>query len=118
MHCVLIVEDNLDLQFLYRRAMKIEGYDVQITSNGQEALNYLKTAPELPKVIVLDLMMPVMDGFEFLDAKKSNTLIRDIPVVVCSASKERNKVPANIEFISKPVELETLLNVIEKYCPK
>ena len=116
MKCVLIVEDNPDLQFLYRRAMTLEGYDVQMTSNGQEALDYLRSGSELPQVIVLDLMMPVMDGFKFLEIQKKDHDLKDIPVVVCSASKERNRIPSDVEFHSKPLEIDNLLKVIENYC--
>lgn len=117
MQCVLIVEDNIDLQILYSHALRLEGYSVKFASNGQEALEYLQNPHEdKPKVILLDLMMPIMDGFQFLDIKKDNSGIREIPVVVCSALKETHRLPKDVYVLHKPVDLDKLLVLVAKYC--
>ena len=60
---LLVVEDSLDLQYLTKELFESEGYNVHCASNGQEALNFLRTAMIKPDLILLDLMMPIMDGY-------------------------------------------------------
>jgi len=114
MSAVLIVEDNPDLQALYRAAVRNEGYEPLLASDGLEALNLLKTSSVQPNVIILDLMMPVMDGWQFMEHFNKDPSINTIPVVVCSASK--SAAPPNVKIMKKPVELDRLLDVLNSYC--
>ncbi|MGE0526948.1 MAG: response regulator [Bdellovibrionales bacterium] len=114
MQCILVVEDNDDLRQLYRQALHMEGYSAVMTTNGREALDLLHTHQPKPRLIILDLMMPVMDGWEFLREQSKDENLRDIPVVVCSAAKDQ--VPSNVRFIRKPVDLNALLTVVEEHC--
>ena len=111
---VLVVEDNVDLRMLYRSALASEGYEVFLASNGKEALETLHEMDRKPSLILLDLMMPVMDGWEFLKKRATDARIADIPVVVCSAS--RDNIPPQTTFMKKPVELDSVLDVVEQYC--
>lgn len=111
---VLIVEDNADLRYLYQVAVKNEGHTPMVASNGKEALEQLQKASVLPHLILLDLMMPVMDGWQFLEERKKDSKLCDIPVILCSAAHER--MPEHIEFLKKPVDLKKLVEVLDKYC--
>lgn len=76
----MIIEDNKDIQEIYKHSFEKGGYEVILEDNGLDGL--AKAAEKIPDVILLDLMMPKMDGFEFLKELKKNQL--DIPVIVCS----------------------------------
>ncbi len=112
--CVMVVEDNDDLRMLYLQAMKLGGYGVVMASNGKEALELLRSSPTMPRVILLDLMMPIMDGWQFLKEQSLDDKLKDIPVVVCSASKEN--IPEGVKFLKKPIDLDSLLDVARTYC--
>ena len=115
MATILIVEDNLDLRTLYEEAMSLEGYAVVTAANGQEALDILGTAGlAAPSLIHLGLMMPVMNGWTFLQEREKEAKLKSIPVVVCSASKD--DIPLGVPFLKKPVDLDQLLAVASRYC--
>jgi CheY-like chemotaxis protein len=113
MSSVLVVEDNDDLRFLYGQALSEEGYDVHLAANGQEALDMLRQMSVIPRLILLDLMMPVMDGKEFLVHQAADPSLANIPVVICSAS--RAGVSAQMRLLKKPVDLQTLLDLVKEY---
>ncbi|NTW61276.1 response regulator [Candidatus Saccharibacteria bacterium] len=80
---ILIIEDNEDIQQLYRYAFEESNYDVKISSNGLAGIN--DAVEYLPDIILLDIMMPEMNGFEFLEALTNNTSIKKrIPIIVLS----------------------------------
>lgn len=112
--CVLVVEDNPDLRLLYRMALKNEGHEIQLAENGQAALDILRATNEKPKLIILDLMMPVMDGWEFLKVRDADVSLAGIPVVVCSASKDN--LPSNLPVLMKPIDLEAVIELAARYC--
>ena len=76
----MIIEDNKDLQEIYKHSFEKNGYEVVLEDNGLDAIN--QVAEKMPDVILLDLMLPKMNGFQFLKEIKKNQL--DIPVIVCS----------------------------------
>jgi CheY-like chemotaxis protein len=111
---ILVVEDDADIREVLVQVLEFEGYQVITAENGREALERLSNA-ELPGLILLDLMMPVMDGWRFREAQLSNTKISGIPVVVLSADGNLQQKAATIHaagYLKKPVELETLLNTV------
>ena len=77
---IMIIEDNKDIQEIYRHSFEKGGYEVILEDNGLDGLAHV--AEKMPDVILLDLMLPKMDGFEFLKELKKNQL--DVPVIVCS----------------------------------
>jgi DNA-binding response OmpR family regulator len=80
---VLIIEDNEDIQQLYQYAFEESGYEVKISGNGLNGIN--DVVEYVPDVVLLDIMMPEMNGFEFLEALKNNTSLKvQIPIVVLS----------------------------------
>src|SRR5438128_8871587 len=81
---VLIVEDDADLRDMMAQLLTIEGFSATTVANGREALDYL-TRGDRPDVILLDLMMPVMDGWEFRRTQLADPALADVPVIVLSA---------------------------------
>src|SRR4051812_37667489 len=94
---VLIVEDERDIRDTLEEVLKYEGFSVHSSSNGQEALTLLKTI-ERPCLILLDMMMPVMNGWEFLQMQRQDEILATIPVVVVSAGGEKAQAPGAIHF--------------------
>lgn len=78
---VMIIEDNKDIQEIYRHSFEKAGWEVVLENDGFEGINHV--AGKMPDVILLDLMMPKMDGFQFLKELKNSQLLT-MPVVVCS----------------------------------
>lgn len=111
------MEDDEDIRESLRDLLESEGYAVSTAANGQEALARL-TAPERPCLILLDMMMPVMSGAEFLTVLREDQALAPIPVIVVSAwPKEAAKSGADIQgFVQKPVDLDRLLAFIRQYC--
>lgn len=88
---ILIIEDNKDIQEIYKHSFEKDGFEVLLEDNGLDGL--ARAAEKMPDIILLDLMMPKMDGFEFLKELKKNQL--NIPVVVCSNISD-NEITAKI----------------------
>ena len=105
---VLIVEDDVDTREMLGRYLELEGFRVETAANGRQALERLESGSE-PSVIVLDLMMPVMDGWQFRREQAQRGEIAKIPVIVVSAAgKDRiSQIDADA-YLSKPVDLDEL----------
>ncbi len=118
MHVVLVVEDDPDIRATLCDALEDNGYTAVPASNGVEALDYLRGASARPCLILLDLMMPVMDGQEFRAEQRADRALADIPVVVISAYRDLDKYRTELatECLAKPVRLETLLQAARKHC--
>lgn len=113
--CVLIVEDDQTIRETLQLTLEIEGYTVYGASNGQDALEKLPLIPR-PRLILLDLMMPVMNGWQFMDELRKTTDFSAIPVVVVTAFNEKTRSIQAQAVMKKPVELNALLNVVNRYC--
>jgi CheY-like chemotaxis protein len=115
-HCggILVVDDDPDIRDSLREVLEDEGYDVSCVGNGQEALDHLKAASPRPCVILLDLMMPVMDGWQFLAerSRRSNAT----PVVLLSGLSFINDAPGVADFLCKPVNYEKLRDCLGRFC--
>jgi CheY-like chemotaxis protein len=114
-HQVLVVEDDEDIRDSLREALESDGYLVTTAEDGKEGLQALDEMPR-PCLILLDLMMPVMNGWQFLEKMKENTVLATIPVVVVTAAGERGNAAKADMLIKKPVDLDHLLSVIKRYC--
>jgi CheY-like chemotaxis protein len=109
---ILVVEDDEELRRLYRHALQMAGYDVQEARGGFEALRRLDTNP--PDLIILDLMLPGMDGFTVRSELAAHAQNRNIPIVVVTGSKENHdKLDVNC-ILRKPVTEEYLLEVVRR----
>lgn len=111
---VLIVDDNPDTLQTLSWFLEDEGYRTQTASNGQEAMALLQKG-ERPCVVLLDLMMPVMDGWQVISAMRKSEVLSDIPIVVISAFADRT--PLQVErILSKPPNLDALLETVADFC--
>lgn len=114
---VLLAEDDEDLRDAMVDVLKNAGYTVEAVSNGRAALEWLEDNSPPPKLILLDLMMPVMDGWQFLDERERIPKIAAVPVVVLSANAGFTRVSETTRFMRKPVAVKVLLSVVSRYCP-
>lgn len=113
---VFVVEDDVDTRDMLGRFLELEGFQVEVAANGRQALDRL-TSGVHPCVILLDLMMPVMDGWQFRRQQVLDAQLADIPVIVVSAAgKERIAGIDADGYLSKPVDLELLLAQVNQYC--
>ena len=110
---VLIVNDDPDLLDVTSFVIETEGMAVETARNGAEALALLRAGRQ-PWLVLLDLMMPVMNGWEFLAAIANDPLLQELPVVVLTAA-EHAQIPGALEVLSKPMDLKELLRVVERY---
>jgi CheY-like chemotaxis protein len=116
---IMIIEDALDIQTVVRKFLEAEGFPTLCARNGLEALELLRSAEDLPAVILLDLMMPGMNGYEFRTVQRRDPRLSRIPVVVMTADGHIDDKAAMIEAqgcIKKPMNIDQLLEVATRYC--
>ncbi|HEY0477821.1 MAG TPA: response regulator [Kofleriaceae bacterium] len=118
-HHVLVVDDDRDIRDSLVELLQDQGYQAAGAANGLEALEVMRTGQELPCVILLDLMMPMMDGWEFREAQLKNPAWTQIPVIVISAYGDLDaKARAlAVEHLRKPLALRTLMEAVRRHCP-
>ena len=115
---VLVVEDNDDVREAMLALIQSAGFRVRGAENGQHALEMLHDGSELPSLIVLDLMMPVMNGLEFRQRQLADPNLKQIPVVVVTAygnAIDRRRF-SGAEVLGKPIELDRMLDVVRERC--
>ena len=119
MASVMIVEDDRDTREMLARFLELEGFDVREAANGQLALEALREDSRTC-VILLDLMMPVMNGWQFRSAQTNDPELSKIPVVVVTAAGARDQIPAidADAWLSKPVDFDRLLATIDPLCSR
>jgi CheY-like chemotaxis protein len=113
--CILIVDDEAEIRFVISELLSDEGYMVAQAANGREALIYLQRAKPLPCVILLDMMMPLMNGWDFLHARQRDAVVRAIPVVLISAYRALLEAAAPLgvqQALDKPIDLDRLLVLV------
>jgi CheY-like chemotaxis protein len=108
---VLVVEDDPDLRDSLVEILESEGHGVLSAENGERALELLSWG-EPPSLIVLDLMMPVMNGWEFLEIIRRDARLKSVPVVVVTAARDA-KVEGASYCIEKPLILDKLLGLLK-----
>jgi CheY-like chemotaxis protein len=112
-HTVLVIEDEESLRDLMREALELSGYDVVAAGNGREALDAMARIEHVC-LVLLDLLMPVMNGWEFFSELRSRSTLASVPVVVHTS--EPGQAPTGVRVLQKPVKLERLLAVVHEYC--
>jgi CheY-like chemotaxis protein len=117
---VLVVDDDESIREAVSQALREAGYEVATANNGRQALDWLHEREIHPCVILLDLMMPVMDGKAFREAQLQDPVLAEVPVVVLTADGRAAALKASprdaAPRLAKPIRLEALLNVIAGYC--
>ncbi len=114
---ILVVDDDLDILESVQDALSTEGFHVLTAVNGAEALKVLRSGAR-PAIVLLDLMMPVMNGFEFLEAQAGDPQIASVPVLVVSADaslRVKTAATSATGFVQKPFKLVTILEAIKKH---
>ena len=109
---VLLVDDDEDVRVSLRALLVSQGYAIAEARDGQQALDYLQDNPP-PCLILLDLVMPRMDGWEFLTLKAQDKKLAALPVVITSGTVAN--LPPNFAVVRKPWNVADLLNLVRKY---
>jgi len=118
-HQVLVIEDDVDIRESLMDFLEDHGYQPVGAGHGQEALQKLGGADLRPCLIILDLMMPVMDGRTFRQQQLMRPGLSEIPVLIMSASREVEKTAkelGTVGHLPKPLDLPTLLEVVRDHC--
>ena len=112
---ILIVEDDEDVREMLATTLELEGTEVVTAANGLEAYHLARL--HHPKLIVLDLMMPVMDGWEFRRRQRGDPQLAGVPVVVLSALDQSRAADLDgAAFLKKPLDFDRLLELVRHYC--
>jgi CheY-like chemotaxis protein len=115
---ILIVDDEPSIKHLLRVMLELNGYHVETACNGKAALELLRSI-DMPALILLDLMMPVMNGWEFYEAIKSDPSYRNyqqIPIVLITAYSEDDIEMPPLEILRKPIDTRLLDGIVSRYC--
>src|SRR5688572_30119052 len=111
---VMIVDDDDAIREALEDVLSDEGYEVVGMSDGQQALDYLRVEKR-PSAILVDLWMPVMDGWKFLDALLDDPRFSRIPLVVLTAARDQRARDLRVsEVLTKPVQLQQVLGTLER----
>jgi CheY-like chemotaxis protein len=119
-HRILVVDDDETIRDSLVEFLADSGYDAVGAVNGRDALDKLEAPNPRPCMIVLDLMMPVMDGKAFRDEQLRDPVVSSIPVVVISAYKDvttRAEELSATAHLKKPLKLSELLALVRQHCP-
>lgn len=118
---VMVVEDDLDVRESIEEVLQDNAYQPVGAANGQEAIDQLRAGTPRPCVILLDVMMPIMDGWQFRALQREDPALSSIPVVVLTAHANIQEVATGMHAaacLKKPVQLKTLLATVERFCRK
>jgi CheY-like chemotaxis protein len=118
---VLVVDDDPTIRSVVADVLEDEGYVVDTAGDGAQALQYARDAP--PAAILLDLMMPVLDGWGFVDACRRDSICLGVPVVVMSAAHGLQEITKRLKqlgvraTLAKPFDAVALIALIQHYAP-
>jgi CheY-like chemotaxis protein len=114
---ILVVEDNEDFRGLVRTALEQEGFTVREAGDGHEALARLRESGRPHCLLLMDLMMPCMTGWELVSAVRGDPLLRNNPIIVTTAVPE--DAPSGVDAVlRKPFDLDSLVRIVERYCSR
>jgi CheY-like chemotaxis protein len=113
---VLIVDDDVDVRDSLAELLEGRGWQVSTALHGQDALRVFAEMRTPPSVILLDLMMPVMDGYEFLEQQRKDPALAKIPVAIITASHgiDRARLGDGMPIVRKPFEIPLLMATLER----
>jgi CheY-like chemotaxis protein len=116
--CVLIVEDDEDLRDNLALLLDLRGYNVETARHGQDALDKIDDIGP-PCLVVLDLMMPVMDGWQFRAALRADPALAAVPVVLLSGIADVSQAAKTldaVDHLTKPIDLQKLYRIVADHC--
>ena len=118
---VLLVEDNTINQDVARRILELEHAKVTIANNGQEAIDLLKSCPTAYDLVLMDIQMPVMDGYEATRIIRSSLYLADLPIIaltagVMASDRQRAEAAGVNGFVPKPFDLNQLVSTVARHC--
>jgi CheY-like chemotaxis protein len=118
---VLVVDDDPEIRAALAELLETEGYEVVLAANGAAAMAHLRRGLR-PCLILLDLMMPVMDGWDFRAEQRCDPELQDIPVAIITAAGFSSETVSaqlgGIDFVSKPPSTDALLALVRRHCKK
>ena len=112
---ILVVDDDQGGLEALSDILEYEGYTVERAQNGLQALDHLQKSRPLPNLIILDLLMPVMDGWEFRTRQKEDPALAEVPVLVITAISAIAGIDA-AEILHKPIDVDALLRAVARHC--
>lgn len=116
---ILVVDDDHAIRETLRSILEDEGYAVRAAANGREALDLLESLSPPPRLLIIDLVMPVLDGWQLCAALARHPALSRVPVVVISANGDLDRPAINLETVhpmTKPIRFQALLEHVERYC--
>ncbi len=116
MKTVLVVEDTEDLRELFVEVLNREGYRALGAENGHAALDILRSGADEPCLVLLDMMMPVMDGQTLLNTLQETHHATTLPIVVVSAGVSTGDIRGATAFVKKPIAPDVLVALVREYC--
>jgi DNA-binding response OmpR family regulator len=114
---ILVVEDDRDIRESVTEILEEQGYGVSVAGDGAQALHILAAEPQKPDLILLDLMMPIMNGFQFREEQLKSEAHAKIPVAVLTADGSAREKAAKLKvdaFVKKPLGIRPLLELVER----
>jgi CheY-like chemotaxis protein len=113
---VAIIEDDSEFRNMLRELLEEERYRVVAMANGAEALEILR-GDTMPDVILLDVSMPIMDGFDFLRHRNADPRLSTVPVVLVTNAKPHERPTVGVsDVVRKPIDIDEILFAIKRYC--
>lgn len=112
---VMVVDDDAEIRVTLCEILADTGLETVCAENGREALEHLRDGSETPCVILLDLMMPVMNGRQFLEERRRDDVLSKVPTIVITAG-DAQRLPEHVPVMRKPVALDALLDAVGKHC--
>jgi len=116
---VLVVDDDVAVRDMLCAALTAAGYQTAVAGNGKEALAQLRSGSTLPGLILLDMMMPEMTGWEFRAAQQADPVLAAIPVAIITVLANSDPKLADlraVDVLAKPSRIEMLLAVVDRLC--
>lgn len=115
---ILVIEDEKNILLVYKKLLSKYGYDVITAEDGIKGLELAQN--EMPDLIILDLVIPKLEGLKVLEALKEENSTEDIPVIVASAKSDKDSIEevlkaGAVNYLVKPIQKEELLTEVKKY---
>lgn len=114
---ILIIDDNVDIRLSLADILISDGFKVATAKNGLEGLNYL-TRHDHPDLILVDLKMPVMDGYDLISKIRESSDLKKIPVIIISGEVDDAKIRSlamdKLSLLEKPIDFKNFIDIVEK----